>query len=127
MKKSAKSVPAAKPAAKAAPKPATAKAAPKVAPGTLLTDALVAARCTPGATPETAGVWDASGTVKNTTDKTRDLEVLIHVGPAGSAPVEARVVEVADVAKGKTADFSATGITPAGPSGPCYLRVRVAK
>lgn len=109
------------------PNASTTPAAPKVGPGTVLPDALVAAQCTPGATPETAGMWDASGTVKNTTDKKQDLEVLIHVGPPGGGAVQAHVVAVAGLAKDKTADWSAPGITPADPNGPCFIRVRVAK
>lgn len=102
-------------------------AAPKVGPGTLLPDALVGAQCAPGVTPETSGTWNATGTVKNTTDKKRDLEVLIYVGPAGGGPTQAQVVAVDGLAKGKTADWASPSITPTDPTGPCFIRVRVAK
>jgi hypothetical protein len=97
---------------------------PTIGPGTVLTDALTAARCTPNADGST---WAASGTVKNTTKQTRSFDINIFIGPATGAAGAAQVVAVRKLAAGKSAPWTAATVPATSPAGPCYIRVRIAK
>lgn len=95
---------------------------PTIGPGTVMGDALTEAHCVQGA----AGVWSASGVVKNTTKQTRTFDVNIYIGPADGQAGVARVVTVRRLAAGKSAPWKADAMRPASPNGPCYIRVRIA-
>ena len=94
-----------------------------VGPGTVLTDALTEAHCIRGAD----GTWAADGVVKNTTKKTRSLDVNIYVGPADGKAGVAHVVTVKKLAAGKSAPWKASAVQVTSATGPCYIRVRISK
>ena len=98
-------------------------AVPTIGPGTVMADALTAARCIPDA----AGTWAANGVVKNTTKQTRSFDVNIYVGPADGQAGAAQVVTVKNLAAGKSAPWTAAAVHATSPTGPCYIRVRIAK
>jgi len=109
---------------KVTPKPTTAgPVVPTIGPGTVVTDALTEAHCAPNADGTT---WSASGSIKNTTKKTRSFDINIFIGAANGAGV-AQVVAVEKLAAGKSAPWTADAVQATSPSGPCYIRVRIAK
>ena len=110
---------------KVTPEPTTAgPVVPTIGPGTVMPDALTEAHCAPNADGTT---WAASGSIKNTTKKTRSFDINIFVGPADGAAGVAQVVAVEKLAAGKSASWTADAVQPAAPTGPCYIRVRIAK
>lgn len=96
---------------------------PTVGPGTVMTDALTEAHCVRGAT----GIWTAQGVVKNTTKQTRSFDVNIYIGEAAGEAGVAQIVAVKKLAPGKSAPWKATSVLATSPTGPCYIRVRIAK
>jgi len=112
-------VPKVTPTTSASPGPVV----PTIGPGTVMTDALTEAHCVRGA----AGTWVANGVVKNTTKQTRSFDVNIYVGPADGEPGVAQVVTVKKLAAGKSAPWKAAAVQATSPTGPCYIRVRIAK
>jgi hypothetical protein len=96
---------------------------PTIGPGSVMTDALTEAHCRPGAD----GAWTADGVVKNTTKQTRSFDVNIYVGPADGKAGVAQVVTVKKLAAGKSAPWKAAVVQATSSSGPCYIRVRIAK
>lgn len=96
---------------------------PTIGPGTVMTDALTDAHCVQGL----AGTWVANGVVKNTTKQTRSFDVNVYVGPADGEPGVAQVVTVKKLAAGKSAPWKAAAVQSTSPTGPCYIRVRIAK
>jgi hypothetical protein len=96
---------------------------PTIGPGTVMTDALTEAHCAARAD----GTWVADGVVKNTTKRTRSFDVNIYVGPADGKAGVAQVVTVKKLAAGKSAQWKATTVQATSPTGPCYIRVLIAK
>jgi len=96
---------------------------PTIGPGTVMTDALTEAHCVQGAD----GTWAASGVVKNTTKRPRSFDINIYVGPADGEAGVAQVVTVKKLAAGKSAPWKAAAVQATAPTGPCYIRVRIAK
>ena len=94
-----------------------------VGPGTVLTDALTEAHCRRVAD----GTWAADGVVKNTTKRTRSLDVNIYVGPADGKAGVAHVVTLKKLAAGKSAPWKASAVQVTSATGPCYIRVRISK
>ena len=108
---------------KVTPEPTTAgPVVPTIGPGTVMTDALTEAHCVPNAD---GSIWAASGSIKNTTKQTRSFDINIFIGPAGAGA--AQVVAVKKLAAGKSAPWMADAVQATSPTGPCYIRVRIAK
>lgn len=95
---------------------------PKTGPGTVLTDALTSASCAPS-----AGVWAASGVVKNTTKDPWAFDVTIQVGPPNGAESIAHVTTVPKLAPGKSAAWKSPVVETNAPAGPCHIQVSIAK
>jgi hypothetical protein len=110
-------------APKVTPRPTSSagQATPQIGPGTVMTDALTEAHCA----ANTAGQWSASGVIKNTTKKARAFDVTIYVGPPGSGT--AHVTRVGKVAPGKSKTWVSPVVETDAATGPCHIRVRVAK
>jgi hypothetical protein len=95
---------------------------PTIGPGTVMTDALTEAHCLQIAD----GTWTAKGVVKNTTKQTRSFDVNIYIGQADGQAGVAQVVAVKKLAAGKSAPWKAPAVQATSPTGPCYIRVRIA-
>lgn len=99
------------------------QASPQIGPGTVMTDALTEAHCA----QVKGGAWSATGVVKNTTKKALAFDVTIYVGPSGGKGRTAHVTHVDKVEPGESAKWVSPVVETDSASGPCHIRVRVAK